>query len=95
MINPSITKALAEVLEPRPGSSVPIPLVYGAVMANLGIERGLSFRDVKTALRAAGVSVRGAECGEHFARDVALAPGARGHGLELERKIRVMRRNAR
>ncbi|MFF8533340.1 hypothetical protein ACF07B_15485 [Streptomyces sp. NPDC015532] len=96
MIDPSITKALAEVLEPRPGSSVPIPQVHGAVLANLGIDRGVSFRDVKNALRAAGVSVRVDERGgEHFARDVVLGPDVPVRDPGLEKKIRTMRRNAR
>ncbi|MEU5198870.1 hypothetical protein AB0G86_33320 [Streptomyces scabiei] len=83
-MNDEIARALAAVLEPAPGRTVPIPSIHRAVLAHLGKSSGVPYSAVKDVLRAVGVVVTG-RTGSH---------DTYAHGVSLTSELRNPRGSA-
>ncbi|MDX3133880.1 hypothetical protein PV367_29780 [Streptomyces europaeiscabiei] len=76
----ALTHALAAVLEPAPGNTVPIPDIHRAVIRQIGHGNGGSYGAIKATLRAVGIVVTARSAGsETYAHGVALAPEPEGN----------------
>ncbi|WP_146207009.1 hypothetical protein [Streptomyces tirandamycinicus] len=67
-------RALAFVLVPEPGAHTPLSDIRSAALAHMGLNYGVSYRMIKDALRAVGVTYHKRESeGFYFVENIGIA----------------------